>query len=153
AGATPIRLVSTDAEGSVAGFQLTNPDITMPDGTIIRKEGVGIKWERMLDAEKLGLDELITIENYETQAIEFPLTLSFEAGFEDIFAIRGLLPEALGQMRPPEWRAGALYFLYEGADNLYRSLSVHLSIKPDFTEWTSVHFDVRLQPGERWSLS
>jgi glycogen debranching enzyme len=153
AGAAPLRLVSTAEQGYLAAFQLTNPDIRMAGGELIRKEGIGVRWERMVDAGKPALDELITIENYEAQDAEFPLTLTFEAGFEDVFAIRGLLPEKLGRSLEPKWKDGTLSFIYKGADKLYRSLSVHFSPAPDSTQGTATRFDIKLRPGERKQLA
>ncbi len=153
AGARPLCLVSTATEGYLAAFQLTNPDIRMSDGALIRKEEIGIRWERLVDARKRALNEVITIRNFEARDAAFPLAFSFEAGFEDVFAIRGLLPEKLGRSREPVWKDGALSFVYEGGDKLYRSLSVHFSPAPDSIEGTTASFDIRLQRGERKQLS
>jgi glycogen debranching enzyme len=153
AGAKPLRLVSDAADGYAAAFQLTNPDIRTSDGELIRKEQLGVKWERMVNAGKPALDEVITLENFGAEEAAFPLDLVFEAGFEDVFAIRGLLPERPGSMRRPEWKDGALSFVYEGADKLYRALSVRFSPAPDTTEETSARFDIRLRRGESKRLS
>jgi glycogen debranching enzyme len=153
AGAKPLCLVSTAADGYLATFQLTNPDIRMSDGALIRKEEIGIKWERLVDAGEPALDEVITVENFEAGDAAFPLALTFEAGFEDVFAIRGLLPEKLGKNHEPEWKDGALRFVYEGADKLYRGLSVHFSPAPDSTEGTTARYNIRLRPMERKRIS
>jgi len=118
----------------------------MSDGALIRKEAIGIKSERLADAGEPALDELITVENFEAWDAAFQLALTFEAGFEDVFAIRGLLPEKLGRSYEPEWKDGALRFVYEGADKLYRGLSVHFSPAPDSTEGTTARFNIRLRP-------
>src|SRR5262245_8501187 len=148
-----LSMASTSELGYMASFQLVTPDIKMADGTLIRKEEVGVKWERLVDAARPALNELITLENFGSQKARFPLTLTFEADFEDVFAIRGLLLEERGRRRRPEWRNGALYFLYEGADKIYRRLSVHFSPEPGECSETSAHFDIRLHPGERQQLS
>jgi glycogen debranching enzyme len=153
AGAKPICLVSTAAEGYMVAFQLTSPDIRMSDGSLIRKEGIGIKWERLANAGIPALDEVITLENFEARDAAFPLDLDFEAGFEDVFAIRGLLPEKPGRGHEPEWKDGALRFVYEGADKLYRGLSIHFSPAPDSTAGTTARFDIRLRPRERKRIS
>ena len=153
AGAKPLCLVSTAADGYLAAFQLTNPDIRMFDGALIRKEEIGVKWERLADAGEPALDEVITVENFEAWDAAFQLALTFEAGFEDVFAIRGLLPEKLGRSYEPEWKDGALRFVYEGADKIYRGLSVHFSPAPESTEGTTARFDIRLRPMERKRIS
>lgn len=153
AGVNPMCLVSTAEQGYMAAFQLTNPDVRMYGGALIRKEGIGVKWERLVNADRPALDELITLENFEPQDAAFPLPLTFEAGFEDVFAIRGLLPEKPGRSYEPAWKDGAISFVYKGADNLYRGLSVYFSPAPDSTEGTTASFDIRLQPGERKQLA
>ena len=153
AGAKLLSMVSSAELGYMARFQLINPDIRMADRTLIRKEEIGVKWERLVDAGQPALDELITLENFGTEEARFPLTLTFEADFEDVFAIRGLLLEELGRMRKPEWREGALTFVYEGADKIDRRLSVRFLPEPDAIRETSACFDIRLRPGQRQQLS
>jgi hypothetical protein len=52
AGTKPQPLVSTAERGFLAVFQLTNPDLRMADGQLIRKEQVGVKWERVIDRSR-----------------------------------------------------------------------------------------------------
>src|SRR5262249_48992770 len=108
AGAAPLCMVSTAERGYLAALQLTNFDIRMTDGTLIHKEEIGIRWDRLMDANKPALNELITLENFGAQNASFPLELTFEASFEDVFAIRGLLIEKLGRIHPPTWKDGVL---------------------------------------------
>jgi glycogen debranching enzyme len=152
-GVKPLGLVSTAADGYMATFQLTNPDIRMSGGALIPKEQIGIKWERLADAGKPALDEAITIENFDAREAAFQLALTFEARFEDVYAIRGLLPEKLGRIHKPKWKDGALRFVYDGADKLYRGLSVHFSPAPDSTEGTTARFNIRLRPMESKRIS
>ena len=99
--------------------ELTNPDLKMTDGQLIHKEQVGITWERMVDTEHLALYEELTYQNYGTKHIELPVALTFQAAFEPLFAVRGLLAEKRGKARPPRWHEGHLCFLYTGADGSY----------------------------------
>lgn len=113
----PNVLVSTAARGFMGTFELTNAaDIKMPDGSVISKQDLGITWERMLDHIQLALHDRITFQNFGLQQIEFPLSLSFRAAFEDVFAVRGFLPEHPGKLHPAAWKDGVLTFLYDGAD-------------------------------------
>lgn len=153
ADAYPNSLVSTAAQGYMAAFQLTNPDIRMADGRLIHKEEIGIKWERILDAGRLALDERITVENFGPRPVEFGISLSFSAGFEDVFAIRGLLPEKPGQSHDPDWQDDVLSFRYDGADGIHRGLSVHFSPAPEATDGATAHFQIRLRPEERRQFS
>jgi N-terminal domain of (some) glycogen debranching enzymes len=86
AGTIPQALVSSAERGFMAVFQLTNPDIRMADDTLICKEEIGMKWERVIDASKLTLHEVITFQNFGQQHIEFPVSFTFQSAFEDVYA-------------------------------------------------------------------
>jgi glycogen debranching enzyme len=146
AGTIPQALVSTAERGFMAVFQLTNPDIRMADGTLIRKEEIGVKWERVIDAHQLALHEVITFQNFSQQRIEFPVSLTFQSAFEDVYAVRELLPEQFGTLRSPSWSDGMLSFVYEGKDGLYRSLTVRFSPQVAETDGTTAHVHLTLDP-------
>jgi hypothetical protein len=131
---------------------LTNPDIRMADGPLIRKEEIGVKWERVIDAHTLALHEVITFQNFGLQPIKFPVSLTFQSAFEDVYAVRELLPEQFGTRRPPSWNNGILSFVYEGKDGLYRSLTVHLSPQGDETGGTTAPFYLTLEPREQGQI-
>jgi glycogen debranching enzyme len=151
-GIRPDTMVSTATRGFMAVFQLTNPDLRMDDGTLIPKEHIGIKWERVIDSARLVLDDVILCQNFEPSPVSFPLALTFRAAFEDVFAVRELLPEPRGRLHPPTWHDGTLRFVYEGADGLYRSLTIHFSPAPESADGTTAHFHLALQPRERKQL-
>ena len=141
-------LVSNASKGFEAVFELTNPEIRIEDGDRIPINEIGLKWERIIDAETQTLNELFSIRNYWRKKIKCPLTLSFEADFEDVFAIRGLLKEQPGKCKPPKYEDGALRFVYEGADDVTRSLVIHFSRKPEIIGDASVKFTFDLRPEE-----
>jgi glycogen debranching enzyme len=152
ASTDPDLLAATADRGFMSIIELTNPDLKTAHGQLIRKEQVGITWERTLDTEPLALLEELTCQNYGVERIELPLALTFQAAFEPLFAVRGLLAEKRGTARPPRWHEGHLCFLYEGADGLYRSLAVYFSPAPHATDGTTAHFHLTLQPQERQQL-
>ena len=147
-------LVSNASKGFEAVFELTNPEISieggnhLPGGDHLPINEIGVKWERVIDAETQTLNELITIRNYWRKQIHCPLTLTFEADFKDVFAIRGLLNERPGKIQKPKFEDGALSFVYEGADGLTRSLIIHFSKKPELIDEASVRFIFELRPEE-----
>jgi len=141
-------LVSNASKGFEAVFELTNPEIKIEDGDRIPINEIGLKWERVIDADTQTLNELISIRNYWRKQIKCPLTLSFEADFEDVFAIRGLLKEQPGKCQPPEFEDGALSFVYDGADDVTRSLVIHFSKPPERIDDASVKFTFDLRPEE-----
>jgi hypothetical protein len=81
----------------------------------------------MIDAEHSALEELMTFQNFGLEPVELPVTLTFRAGLDDVFAVRGLLPEGNGYQQKPVWQNGVLTFVYEGSDRRYRSLGVQFT--------------------------
>ncbi len=148
AGITPTALVSTAMKGFMAVFQMTNPEIRMADGGLIRKDNLGIKWERSIVGDKLLLHDLFEFQNFGLKPVEFPISLAFQAGFEDVFAVRGMLDERPGKLHPPKWSNGVLTFVYEGADGLYRRVAIHFSPLPESMDGTRAEFHVTLQAKE-----
>jgi glycogen debranching enzyme len=129
-------------------FELSNPKVHLSDGTTIKKEEIGIRWERVLENEHLTLHDVLTFRHYGHQAAELSLDVTFQAEFEDIFAVKGMLPEHLGRQYPPTWKDGVLHFLYQGHDRLYRSVSVDFSHPVESTTGTTAHMRITLNPQE-----
>jgi len=148
-------LVSDASEGFRAVFELANPDLTFDQDNQskhVAADQVGIKWERLVDGKDLVLDDVLTFRNYGQQEVEFPLAIYFRAQFEDVFNIRGLLDKHPGELKDPQWQDGALHFLYIGADDIYRSLSVHFSPQPDSTGESKAEFSIKLKPRQTRQL-
>lgn len=141
-------LVSDATQGYEAVFELTNPEIQVREGQHIHKEQIGIQWQRVLDGDNLRLVEVIRFQNYGVDEINFPISLGFRAEFEDVFAVRGLLPEQPGERLPPYWHNGVLTFGYHGADGLDRSLTINIVPAPDVTDGTTAHLALDLKPRE-----
>jgi glycogen debranching enzyme len=146
-------LVSATPTGDMAIFELTNPELKVNEGEHITSDEIGLTWKRRLDSRMNRLEESIQIKNYGNETVELPLSLQFQAGFEDVFAIRGLLSEKPGIVHPPEWRNDELVFIYDGADERYRGLSIHFSTPPSKKDLTSVQFDLTLKPRETRKIS
>ncbi|WP_437300277.1 glycogen debranching N-terminal domain-containing protein [Sorangium sp. So ce426] len=146
-GIRPEALASTAEAGHAGTFQLSNPELRMRDGHLLSPHEVGIRWERIIDGAAAALYEEITIHNYARSAIELEVRLTFRAEFEDIYVVRGLTPEALGELRAPAWDAEELRFSYDGADRRRRAVTVRWARRPDAIDGTSASFRVRLPPG------
>ncbi|HEX6964283.1 MAG TPA: glycogen debranching N-terminal domain-containing protein [Gemmatimonadaceae bacterium] len=144
AGATPGMLVSTATRDYMATFELTNPDLRMPDGTLIPKETIGIRWDRLIDGATLTLRERLRFENFGLEHIEFPITLAFRSHFDDIFIVRGMLREQTGTVHPPRWSDHTLFLSYQGIDHIARSLSIQCAPPPQETDGTCATFHIVL---------
>jgi hypothetical protein len=79
---------------------LTTPDFEAPDGRTIHRETVGLKWDRVIDAEQCVLHEQLDIQCFGYEAIDFRHH-ALRAGFEDVFEIRGLFREVKGKLFRP----------------------------------------------------
>ncbi len=153
ANAEPDLLASTAEPGYMADLFLTNPDIRMSNGKLIRKEQIGIHWSRICDGESQVLCDEIRFENYTLDSIEFSVTFTFQSAFEDIFQVRGAEPEKRGRLYDPEWHEGILWFRYDGADGIFRSLAVHFSSTPEQAARSSATFHISLGARERHVLA
>ncbi|MGH9452176.1 MAG: amylo-alpha-1,6-glucosidase [Terriglobia bacterium] len=141
-------LVAVAAPSYRATFELTNPDIPSLTGTTIKRRRIGIKWERIIESGKLTLLERITFRNFDIEPIDFPISMTFQAGFQDIFIIHGAKGKKTGKLRTPLWDNGVLRFSYIGVDKMYRGLAIHLPPGFEPTSEDSAKLDVHLAPGE-----
>lgn len=147
-GEHPEALAARSSEEGRAVFQLTTPDFQVPDGRTIDRETVGLKWDRVIDAEQIVLHEQLDIQYFGYETVEFPLTMRFRAGFEDVFEIRGLLRDVKGKLFKPVWKDKCLVFSYEGGDKVRRSLAIHFHPLPAEVKGNTVRFDISLKPNE-----
>ena len=147
-GEHPEALAARSSEEGRAVFQLTTPDFEAPDGRAIDRETVGLKWDRVIDAEQIVLHEQLDIQYFGYETVEFPLTMRFRAGFEDVFEIRGLLRDVKGKLFKPLWKDKCLVFSYEGGDKIRRSLAIHFHPLPAEVKGNTVRFDISLKPNE-----
>lgn len=91
AGQVPVPLSTSAAKGSIGVFTLTNPDIELPDGSRLAKEGLGVTWRRLLDSGTPALLEELTFHNFTLRSVRFSISLVFRSAFEDLFTVRGLV--------------------------------------------------------------
>jgi glycogen debranching enzyme len=120
-------LASSAAPGYQAEFELTNRDVGSSPEIRIKKQSVGFNWQRIVQGSKLSVHDVIKCTNYTVEPVEFVLTFMFEAGFEDIFEIRGADPSKIGKKRTPKWHRDTLVFSYDGADGLRRTVAISIS--------------------------
>lgn len=147
-GIRPNVLASIATEGFRAIFELSNPELAGTDGNAISKEMIGLTWKRLLAKQSLALHDRIDVRNYDSETHELTLTLRFDSRFEDIFTVRGLLPEQVGKRLDPRWVDDALLLAYKGADGLYRSVSIHFTPSPTRKGETHAEFDLQI-PSEQ----
>jgi glycogen debranching enzyme len=120
-------LGSSATHGYKAEFELTNRDLTSSDKNRTKKQSMGFNWQRIVQGSKLSVHDVIKCTNYTVEPVDFVLTFVFEAGFEDIFEIRGANPTKIGKKRMPKWHRDTLVFSYDGADRLRRTVAISIS--------------------------
>lgn len=149
AGYKPAHLSASSVQGSKGVFTLTNPRIELEGGGFLDEEELGITWRRLIDNETPALRDRLHIENFTLQTLEFTLTLTVQSAFEDLFAVRGLLPKRLGTLHPPFWEGEVLRLSYDGKDGILRTVTIYFDPPPDKRHGTTAEFAVRLSPRDR----
>jgi glycogen debranching enzyme len=152
-GTPPNVLVSAANRGSIAEFELTNEQLQVPDAKSIPVQTFGVHIQRVIDGDRLTVHDLITIDNYDVQSHELPLSFDFESHFEDLFEIRGLHPKKIGRENKPEWRDGVLVLSYSGADGVLRRTEVHFEPTPTKSSGNSAEYHLKLNAGQREQLN
>ncbi|HEX5385678.1 MAG TPA: glycogen debranching N-terminal domain-containing protein [Gemmatimonadales bacterium] len=146
AGTAPVGLGSTAVAGNKAVFQLTNPDLRLAGGYALRRDVIGIKWVRELSDQTLVLAEHLTFQNWSEDAVSVPVEFRFDAEFQDVFEVRGLIDQHPGTLHPPEWHGETLQFAYDGRDGIRRTLSVSVPGELAATGDHSCAGTIRLDP-------
>jgi glycogen debranching enzyme len=152
AGRKPAHLSASSVQGSIGVFTLTNPRVELVGGHVLDEEKIGITWRRLIDNETPALRDRLHIQNFTLQTLEFPFTLTIQSAFEDIFAVRGLLPKQFGTLHRPTWEADTLRWTYDGKDGLIRTLTVLFNPPPDKRHGTTAEFAVRVSPRGRYRI-
>ncbi len=151
-GVRPDELVANAGRGFTAVLELTNPDFHGRRGQQIHKPELGIKCERVAEARGCVLHDRITVQNFSLEPVEFPLSLTFKAAFEDVFTVRGFLGGKAARSQPARWHGDILSFGYKGGDGLYRGLNISFSQPVRQRRGSTARFDLRLSPKESWRV-
>ncbi|HEX3156211.1 MAG TPA: glycogen debranching N-terminal domain-containing protein [Candidatus Angelobacter sp.] len=152
AGTAATVLVSAAGKGSITQFELTNEELHVQEGKTIPAQTFGLRLQRVIDGNQLAVHDVITIDNYDVQAHELPLSLEFESRFEDIFEIRGLNPKKTGRENKPEWHDGVLVLSYSGADGVLRRTEIHFDPAPAKTSAKCAEYQLNLRAGQQEQL-
>jgi glycogen debranching enzyme len=152
----PLLLSSTVREdNAVLAVDATNPDvwrdseIMVPRGTIhvFRSK---ILWDK-------ACYERLRIHNYGQVAVDFLLSVEFDADFADIFELRGMHRERHGRRLDPEITRGGLVLGYEGLDRRVRRTRIIFDPDPSRVTKSVVSWHIHLEPGGnanyQWAVS
>ncbi len=155
-GTGPLHLMTAWDDGFVADIELSNADLKTANETPIQAHLLGIKRKHLLIGDECAFADAITFRNFSREDLEFPFALTFAAGFESVFVLRGAPPGKRGTMRVPEWNDSHVTFSYLGADEVLRTLNVSFSMTPIVAPRTSAktvaNFDIVLAPQQSKDL-
>jgi glycogen debranching enzyme len=153
-GMRPDRLAINAAPGFWMTLALANPDVTLPDGSLVEKERISIIWDRVLDASTCALYETMTLTNFSADHVDLPITIELRSGFESILVVRGVQPEHRGTVRPPHWiDAATLELAYDGSDGVKRVLRASFDPAPHHASETAAAFRVSMDSRQTATLS
>jgi glycogen debranching enzyme len=153
-GEAPLLLQASDALGTTAVHDLTNPELPLEDGQRLPAQALSLRCERVLSAPGL-LRERLEVRNHHLQPVRLRLELVLAADFAPMLAVRGLV--AAGE-RPPvhaQLEGTALLFRARGRDGVARTSAIELSEAPgeaelapgDGAATATLRFDVEIPAG------
>jgi glycogen debranching enzyme len=138
-GQLPRLLTATDAAGSGAVHELTNPDLRLESGELLPAESLRIRIERR--AEGAGaLRQAIYVRSYHRGPLRLPLEVSVGADFLPMLELRGLVPRHERSLAS----AGLEGFSTEGRDGVRRATAVRARPVPRISEEGTLVFDLDL---------
>jgi glycogen debranching enzyme len=138
-GHAPRPLMSSDAAGDAAGYELTSPDVS-------------VRVERELVDDRT-LDERITIRSFADDPVSGEVVLQLRSGFEPLMWLRGFA----GDYRPRRAAVAAsdrgLTASVRGRDGIERSLATSGRPAPDVIDGHALTWKVELRRGRPRSIS
>ena len=137
----PRLLTASDAAGTQAVHELTNPDLELAGGELLPGESLRLRVERTAEAEG-ALRQRIAVRSYHRQPIALPLELRLGAGFEPMLELRGIVPKH----ERPAPDAGPDGFSLVGRDGVLRRTDVQATPEPRWLEHGGLVFDLELEP-------
>jgi glycogen debranching enzyme len=140
-GELPRLLTATDAAGTEAVHELTNPDLDLASGERLAAESIRIRIQRRAEGDG-ALRQRIAVHSYHRGRLQLPLELSLGADFLPMLELRGIVPKH--ERPPPE--AGAGGFSTLGRDGVRRTTAVRANPEPRAVDGSSLVFDLDLPP-------
>jgi glycogen debranching enzyme len=143
-GQVPIYLSHSADRNYIATFQFVNPALFLKDGTRVPRQTISIRRSRFVDGQ--GLHERIGFYNCNLFPIDLDVTLTFDADFADIFAVRDFAPQRRGVRSSVQLSSKRLTFSYAGRDKVQRKTVVEYDRRPEPQTSNSLVFSLRLEP-------
>jgi glycogen debranching enzyme len=139
-GELPRLLTATDAAGTEAVHELTNPDLVLAGGERLAAESLRIRIERRAQADG-ALRQRIAVRSYHRGRLQLPLELRLGADFLPMLELRGIVPR---HERTTD--AGSGGFSTVGRDGVRRTTTVRAAPEPRVDGAGVLVFDLDLPP-------
>ncbi len=123
-------LGTTAAAGTTAILELTNPELSLPNGRTVGKNVLTARWTRSLDGDRALLHDRFQVENHGSDDATLEIRVDVAAGFRDVYEIRGLAEPPSGRRHRPTWEENRLVAAYDGGDGVHRTLSATFDPAP-----------------------
>ncbi|HIJ62456.1 MAG TPA: amylo-alpha-1,6-glucosidase [Rhodospirillaceae bacterium] len=141
----PLLLSSTVHErNAFIAVDLTNPDIQLDDGTLLKRGSIHIfRTLFLLDG---AFHCRTRLQNFGERVVDTELSYLFDADFADVFEVRGMTRAARGE-RQVERSGEGITLTYTGLDGVIRSARVTFSQAPTSLDGNAARFSLSLAPG------
>lgn len=149
-GYRTVVLSSSTEQTFASQIELTTGKSTMRETYEIPENTVHIRREQLLASETLF--DNFCFENFNFHELELNLELAYEADFMDVFQVRGVARQKLGQYFLPIVRHDSIVFHYCGLDGVARETIIRLSPAPEMVDGTTARWKLRLPPFKRFRL-
>jgi glycogen debranching enzyme len=146
-GQQPRPLIASDAAGTAAVIELTNPDLVLAGGHELPLQSLRVRLERQMLYG--GMVERITVRSHARDPVELELELRFDADFRSILEVRGLAEPAVREV-DRHARGDTLRFAAIGLDGRERSTTI--TCPGAAAEGDGLRVPVGLEPGEELTL-
>jgi glycogen debranching enzyme len=149
-GELGVPLLADASAGNRGVFELTNPELRLPDGRTLAKERLSIQRVFALQED---ITQSVTLLNLDQVDVALDVMFYYASPFIDMFTVRGAQPGARGTLRAPAVQHGTVTLAYDGADQHTRTTSIAFPIQPDALDEGKATYRVQVRPGEPITLT
>jgi glycogen debranching enzyme len=151
-GKTPLLLgasVGSDNEQLVS--ELTNPEFCAAAGERVHRSRLHIARQSFLQDGVCF--QRIAVVNYGPEALDFSLSLAYDADFSDIFEVRGFKRERRGERLETALSERGVVMAYRGLDGVLRRTAIEFDRVPAEMNGENAVFVLRAVPREETALT
>jgi len=150
-GSRPLYLSHSAERNYIGTFQFVNPEMVLTSGLHVPRQTISIRRTRFVDGK--AFHERLGLYNCNQFPVDLDVTLTLDADFRDIFAVRGFALQRLAGRSSSEYGSDQLVFSYVGRDRVLRRLFVQFSQQPEPLSANTMLFRVRLEPHTPLSIT